>query len=102
MCQLLLLSKIVPAVIAGQVILVHILDAEAGLLEVCLVGHVLLPLPVGVHPGEVEGGHLVIVVLQLDLLAVLVQDLDVQAQALQLLDQDLEGLGHAGLARCGP
>ena len=37
-----------------------------------------------------------ILVLELDLVALLIQDAHVQAQALQLLDQDLEGLGHAG------
>src|SRR5579883_1744588 len=35
--------------------------------------------------------------LELDLLLVLAQDLDIEAEALQLLDEHLEGLGHARL-----
>ncbi len=44
----------------------------------------------------------VIVVLQLDLVAVLVEHLDVQAEGLQFLDQNLEGLRHAGLGHVVP
>ena len=39
----------------------------------------------------------VLVVLQLDLVALSVQNADIQAEGLQFLDQNLEGLGHAGL-----
>ena len=78
-------------------ILRGVLDVKAGILELRLFGEGAVPVVVGVHPGQVEGVHGVLVFLQLDDVAVLVQHLDVQAQGLQLLHQHLEGLGHAGL-----
>ena len=65
-----------------------ILDIEAGLLEVSLVGIGAVTLVISVHPGQVEGIHGVFVFLQLDGVAVLIQNLDIQAQGLQLLHQN--------------
>ena len=78
-------------------ILRGVLDVKAGLLELGLLGKGMVPVIIGIHPGQVEGVHGVLILLELDGVAVLIQHLDVQAQGLQFLDQNLEGLGHAGL-----
>ena len=47
--------------------------------------------------GGIDNIVIVILILQLNLIAVFIQHADVQAQCLQLLDQNLEGFGHTGL-----
>ena len=68
----------------------YVLDREAAagdLIIVGLVGHLIA------HTRDV----IVLVVLELDLVAVLVEDAHIQAQGLQLLDEHLERLRHARL-----
>ena len=77
---------------AEAVVFLHryVLDREAAagdLIIVGLVGHLIT------HTRDV----IVLVVLKLDLVAVLVEDADIQAQGLQLLDEHLERLRHARL-----
>ena len=76
----------------AEVVLIdrHVLDREAAagdLVIVGLVGHLVT------HTGD----EIILVVLELDLVAVLVEDAHIQTQGLQLLDEHLERLGHARL-----
>ena len=74
-----------------------VLNIKAGLLELIILGNAVVAVLIGVHSGQVEGIHGVFVLFQINDVAVLIQHLDVQAQGLEFLNQDLKGLRHAGL-----
>ena len=76
-----------PGVLGG------VLNVIAGLLE--LRRHILgkgaaAALVVGVHSGQIEGVHRVLVLPELNGLALGVQNLNVQAEGLELFNQNLE------------
>ena len=67
-------------------------------LELGFIGEgvAAVALILGVHAGKVERIHRVFVFLELDLVAVAVEDLNIEAQGLEFLDKDLERLGFVG------
>ena len=88
-------------IVAGKVGVDFIISDifKACVLELGFIGEgvAAVALILGVHAGEVERIHRVFVFLELDLVAVAVEDLNIEAQGLEFLDKDLERLGHAGL-----
>ena len=88
-------------IVAGKVGVDFIISDifKACVLELGFIGEwvAAVALILGVHAGKVERIHRVFVFLELDLVAVAVEDLNIEAQGLEFLDKDLERLGHAGL-----
>ena len=54
-----------------------ILNIKAGILELSILGEGTVTVVIGVHTGQVEGVHCVLVFLQLDDIAIGIQNLDI-------------------------